>query len=61
MARDDWFFILEPDGEIMRCRQSESGKVRWEVPIAWAELQSQFPDYVASIKEAARQAGVTLR
>jgi hypothetical protein len=51
----------EPDGETMRCWQSESGKARWEVPIAWAELQSQFPDYVASVEEAARQAGLSLR
>ena len=60
MAKDDWFFILEPDG-----KSCDAGKARAAKSVGKSsrldELQSQVSDYVASIKEAARQAGVTLR
>ena len=61
MARDDWFFILEPDGTIVRCRQSESGNVRWEVEISWSDLQAKYPNYATSVAAAAEQAGVVLK
>ena len=55
------FFVIEDDGEIMRCRQSASGRITWMIPISWIELQAQHPDYAESVEETARQAGLSLR